>query len=168
MLAYSLGRTLAYLCLGVLAGILAELLRLQPTIWQVWQIIAGVLLILFGLSLMGKIRFLNSVEISLDRFGWFKQTFTRALQTKTAMGFLRLGFLNGFLPCGLAYFFLVTAMSLDSIVEAVVAMGVLGITSSLSLHLLGSGQFRPSQSIRTRLNLLAGGSMILLGLLTFR
>ena len=67
-------------------------------------IFAGIIMLLAGLSLMGKIKFLTIIEHSLSSSKWYKENFRQLLHQQTLFSFFILGMLNGLLPCGLVYF----------------------------------------------------------------
>jgi len=72
-------------------------------------IVAGVFMVLAGLSLIGKVKFLTKFEHSLSSSSWYQSAFRYILKDRSLYSFYLLGLLNGLLPCGLVYFFAVEA-----------------------------------------------------------
>jgi len=86
---------------------------------------------------MGKIRFLTSLESSLGTSPFVKKIFTTLMHSKKIYSFYGLGMLNGFLPCGLVYFFAVSAATSGSVLWGGVTMLIFGLSTVPSL--LGFG-----------------------------
>jgi sulfite exporter TauE/SafE len=104
---------------------------------------------LSGLSLLGKIKFLTLIEHSLSSSQWYQKNFKELLHTKTLFSFYILGMLNGLLPCGLVYFFAVTAASTGSAMYGAFVMLIFGLSTMPALFSLGffvglykNGKFR--------------------------
>jgi sulfite exporter TauE/SafE len=60
-LAYNFGRVTTYTILGAFFGYVGQVLAFTPTTKGILFLITGILMILAGLSLLGKWKFLNSV-----------------------------------------------------------------------------------------------------------
>jgi len=86
---------------------------------------------------MGKIRFLTSLESSLATRPFVKKIFQTLMYSKKIYSFYGLGMLNGFLPCGLVYFFAVSAAASGSVFWGGIIMLIFGLTTIPSL--LGFG-----------------------------
>ncbi len=105
---YHSGRILAYGILGLLFGMLGKGLHLFGT-QQKLSIIIGVLmivLVLIPLHKLGKFRLTQPIFKGIS---WLKETLGASFKKKTPDAFLTIGFLNGFLPCGLVYMALLGA-----------------------------------------------------------
>jgi len=146
---YSLGRVLTYTVLGALFGFLGGVAMFNNLANGSLLILAGLFMILAGLSLGGKIKFLTLIEHSLSSSSWYKKAFRDLLQTKSLFSFFMLGMLNGLLPCGLVYFFAVTAASTGSAFYGALVMLIFGLSTIPSLFSLGffvglykNGKFR--------------------------
>ena len=94
-------------------------------------------MVLMGLSLMGKIKFLTSLESSLAFHPVVKRIFSTLIHSKSWFSFYGLGMLNGFLPCGLVYFFLAMAARSGSALEGGTVMFLFGISTMPVLLGLG-------------------------------
>lgn len=136
-LAYNLGRVTSYTFLGVLFGALGSVVAFSPVMMGYLYFIIGILMVLMGLSLMGKIRFLTSLEASLASHRSIKTLFSKLIQSKSLSSFYGLGMLNGFLPCGLVYFFAASAVATASWFWGGVVMLIFGLSTVPAL--LGFG-----------------------------
>jgi len=166
-LLYSLGRVLTYVILGAMFGFLGGVAMFNNLANGSLLILAGVFMVLAGLSLSGKIKFLTLIEHSVSSATWYKKLFRELLQTKSLTSFFVLGMLNGLLPCGLVYFFAVTAASTASAAYGALVMLIFGLSTIPALFSLGyfvglykNGKFR---NIMIRL---AAISVILFGIYT--
>lgn len=145
-LSYSLGRVTTYTALGVFFGGLGQVISMSHIGNGVLLIVAGVIMLLSGLSLLGKLRFLNLIEYSTSKSGWYQRNFKRLIHSKSLYSFFALGMLNGLLPCGFVYFFAVTAASTGSALWGGVVMFIFGLSTIPALFSLGffTGLFKLS------------------------
>ena len=146
---YSLGRVFTYVILGAMFGFLGGVAMFNNLANGSLLILAGVFMIFAGLSLAGKIKFLSLIEHSFSTAPWYQKLFRELLKTKSLYSFFMLGMLNGLLPCGLVYFFAVTAASTGSAFYGALVMLIFGLSTIPSLFSLGffvglykSGKFR--------------------------
>lgn len=126
-LFYNLGRVSTYTLLGAAFGLFGSLWNISPLVRAIMFAIAGVMMILMGLSFAGKLKFLTSIEYPITRQAWFKKIFTSQLKSATPMSFYTLGLLNGLFPCGLVYTMLVTAATTQSALWGAIVMAIFGI-----------------------------------------
>ena len=138
-LAYNLGRITSYVIIGVIFGALGSIFIWNKIAMGSFYIVIGIFMILMGYSLMGKIRFLTSIESSLATSSFVKKAFSKLIHSKSLTSFFLLGMLNGFLPCGLVYFFAATAASTTSPFWGGVVMLIFGLSTIPAL--LGFGLF---------------------------
>ncbi|WP_457595998.1 sulfite exporter TauE/SafE family protein [Hydrogenimonas sp.] len=136
-LLYSLGRITTYTVMGALFGYLGSVATFSGYGVAALFIFAGVVMILTGLSLMGKLRFLTAVEHSLMASRWYRETFQELMGSGSLFSFYLLGLLNGLLPCGFVYFFAVTAASTMSPFWGAVVMLVFGLSTVPAMFGLG-------------------------------
>jgi sulfite exporter TauE/SafE len=130
-------------------------------------ILAGVFMIMAGLSIAGKWKFLTYLEHSFSRSGWYQKVFREVLQSQSLYSFYTLGLLNGLLPCGLVYFFAVTAASTGSAFWGAMVMLIFGLSTIPSLFGLGffTSIFTHTTLRKTMMNL-AAIVVVLFGLYT--
>ena len=137
-LSYGLGRVTTYTLIGLLLGWLGGMIAFSATTNALLYTIAGIAMVLTGLSLIGKIRFLTLIEHSVSGAAWYKNLFRSLLGSKSLGSFFALGMLNGLLPCGFVYFFAITAASTASPAWGAIVMAVFGLATVPALFLLGS------------------------------
>lgn len=136
-LLYNSGRISSYVILGALFGAFGSLWEATPLLRAIMFTFAGVMMILMGLSLTGKLRFLNSIEYNLTQKSWYKRLFQKLITGNTKSSFYFLGMLNGFFPCGLVYGALVWAMATGSILGGAVVMLLFGLSTVPALFSFG-------------------------------
>lgn len=124
---YHIGRLLAYAIIGLCFGLIGKSLYLFG-IQQQLSIVIGVLMIVVVLI---PVQTFNKYNLSKPLYriiSKVKSSLGKALKKKTADTFLTIGFLNGFLPCGLVYMAVFASLTMSSAIE-----------SSLYMMLFGSG-----------------------------
>ena len=166
-LIYSLGRITTYTAIGAIFGAIGGVLSFNNIAIATLTILAGIFMLLAGLSLIGKLNFLTKLEHSFSKASWYQKLFREIIQSKSLSSFYLLGLLNGLLPCGLVYFFAVTAASTGSPLWGAIVMFIFGLSTIPSLFTLGffAGIFTKS-SIRKTMMSLASIIVILYGLYT--
>jgi len=166
---YSSGRILTYTILGAMFGFLGGVAMFNNLANGLLLIFAGLFMVLAGLSLSGKIKFLTILEHSFSSNSYFTKLFKQLLQTKSLFSFFVLGMLNGLLPCGLVYFFAITAASTASVIYGALVMFIFGLSTTPALFSLGFfvGLYKNSK-FRNIMIRLAAISVILFGIYTIR
>jgi sulfite exporter TauE/SafE len=140
-LAYNFGRIVSYALAGALVGAVGGLgLAFGPlaSTQLAFYVLANMMLVALGIYLMGFTRILGFAE----RFGqglWRRlQPLTaRFLPARTIGQAFPLGMLWGWLPCGLVYSVLTTALVSGSAVRGAMAMLVFGLGTLPNLLLAG-------------------------------
>ena len=136
-LLYSFGRVLTYSVLGAMFGFLGGVATFSNNANGGLLIFAGVIMILAGLSLMGKIKFLTIIEHSFSSSNIYKTAFKSVLHSKSNLSFFILGMLNGLLPCGFVYFFAITAASTADPLYGAMVMATFGMSTIPAMFGLG-------------------------------
>ena len=136
-LAYNLGRVTTYVFLGAIFGAIGGVVSFSNVAIATLTIIAGIFMILTGIFLLGKLNFLTKLEHSFFKSKWYQESFREAIKSKSLYSFFFLGLLNGLLPCGLVYFFAVTAASTGSAFWGAIVMLIFGLSTIPSLFTLG-------------------------------
>ncbi len=164
---YSMGRISTYVILGAMFGFIGGVAMFNNVANGSLLLLAGTFMILTGLSLSGKIKFLTLIEHSVSKSSWYHRQFKALLQTKTLTSFFILGMLNGLLPCGLVYFFAVAAASTGSASYGALVMLIFGLSTVPALFSLGFfvGLFKKS-GFRNTMIKLASVSVIVFGIYT--
>lgn len=132
-----MGRISAYSFLGALFGFLGGIVSFSAQGSGYFYFATGILMVLMGLSLMGKIKFLTSLESSIAFKPSVKAIFSKLIHARTIGSFYGLGILNGFLPCGLVYFFLASAALSGSALHGAFIMLLFGLSTIPALLGLG-------------------------------
>ncbi len=166
-LLYNLGRITTYVALGAAVGFIGSMFSLDNTLKAALFIIAGILMILAGLSLFGKIKFLNYLEVSLQNTKWYQNNFQQALNLKTPLSLYMLGILNGLLPCGFVYAFLFSAAGFGSALYGALIMLSFGLGTMPALFIFGllANTILAKQSFRKIAMILASIAIIVFGAL---
>lgn len=166
---YSAGRVTTYTILGAIFGFLGGVATFNNLTNGLMLIFAGVFMILAGLSLSGIIKFLTLLEHSFANNSWYAKLFRELLQTKSLLSFFMLGMLNGLLPCGLVYFFAITAASTASPLYGALVMFIFGISTIPALFSLGFfvGLYKNGK-LRNLMMKLAAVAVVIFGIYTIR
>jgi len=136
-LAYNFGRVTTYAILGAIFGYVGQVLAFTPTTKGILFTITGLLMILAGLSLLGKVKFLNSAEWSVSKYAWYQKSFKKLMSTSSYGSFYLLGLLNGIIPCGLVYSFAIFAASTADPLSGAIVMATFGLATIPALFFLG-------------------------------
>ena len=144
VLAFNAGRIGSYLIAGALAGVLGNIpAMMNIAILQrgaYW--LANLMLVALGLTLMNTWQGLSRVE-SLGQWAWrrLQPLIRRCLPVETTWQALALGGLWGWVPCGMVYSVLMTAMLTGSALQGasvMLAFGVGTLPLLFSMGMLGS------------------------------
>ena len=166
-LLYNFGRVLTYTILGAIFGAIGGVATFSNTANGTLLIIAGIVMIFAGLSLMGKIKFLTIIEHSISSSNFYKKSFQKILHSKSNMSFFVLGMLNGLLPCGFVYFFAITAASTASPFYGALVMFIFGVSTIPAMFSLGFlSSLASATSFRNMMMSLSSVAVILYGLFT--
>ncbi|WP_400079814.1 sulfite exporter TauE/SafE family protein [Winogradskyella sp. R77965] len=123
---YHFGRLLAYSLIGLVFGLVGKSLYLFG-IQQQLSIAIGILMIILVLipyKTIGKYNLSQPLNKLISKV---KSNLGQALKKKTADTFLTIGFLNGFLPCGLVYMAVFGAVATGSLLEGSLYMVLFGL-----------------------------------------
>lgn len=141
-LAYNAGRIASYTLAGALAGLLSRggflLLQEQWAARVGLFVLANLMLLAMGLYLMGITRFLTPLEQAGQGLWQRLQPLTRRfLPVRSPMQAFPLGLLWGWLPCGLVYSALATALTTGSASNGALVMLAFGLGTLPNLLLAG-------------------------------
>jgi sulfite exporter TauE/SafE len=165
-LAYNFGRMLTYCVLGVVFGLVGRTLVLAGV--QRWASIALGIALLLGLISSRKLAVWQPVTALIGRL---KSSMAALLNQRSHIAVMSLGFLNGFLPCGLVYVACAGASTAGSVASGMLYMAAFGLgTFPMMLGIGLSGQLMPT-GVRLQLRkaipvcvFLLGSLLILRGL----
>jgi sulfite exporter TauE/SafE len=140
-LAYSVGRIASYVAAGALVGLLGSAAFLSDTLYPLQQglyVLAQIVLILLGLYLAG----LDQSVLLLERAGsvlWrrVQPLLARVMPIQTLPQAIFAGALWGWLPCGLVYSVLVSALAAGGAGRGALLMLAFGLGTLPNLLLMG-------------------------------
>jgi hypothetical protein len=166
-LLYSFGRVFTYSILGAMFGALGGVVTFSNNANGALLIFAGIAMVLAGLSLLGKIKFLTLIEHSFSSSSLYKNAFKKVLNSKSNLSFFILGMLNGLLPCGFVYFFAITAASTADPFYGAMVMAIFGLSTIPAMFGLGFlASLTSATSLRNMMMSLASVAVILYGTYT--
>jgi sulfite exporter TauE/SafE len=161
---YHFGRLLAYCLIGLVFGFLGKSLYIFG-IQQQLSIIIGILMILVVILPHNTIGKYNLSKPLYNLISKVKSSLGKALKKKTADTFLTIGFLNGFLPCGLVYMAVFGSIATGSLVEGSLYMVIFGLgTIPLMTSAIYLGKFLNS-TIKQRIQKAIPVFVVLIGVL---
>ena len=123
---YHLGRLLAYGMIGLFFGLIGKSLYIFG-IQQQLSIIIGVIMIvmvLIPVQIINKYKVFQPIYKLISKV---KSALGKSLKKKTADTFLTIGFLNGFLPCGLVYMAVFASVTTQQAVMGSLYMFLFGL-----------------------------------------
>lgn len=122
---YHIGRLLSYSIIGLIFGLVGKGLYIFG-LQQQLSIVIGALMILVVLIPYQTFNKYNFSKPLYKIISKVKTALGKALQKKTPDTFLTIGFLNGFLPCGLVYMAVFASMATASATEGALYMILFG------------------------------------------
>ncbi|WP_229203979.1 sulfite exporter TauE/SafE family protein [Campylobacter anatolicus] len=125
---YHIFRILAYILIGAVCGAFGGIIALSSNSRAVLFFIVGIVLIVIGVALWIRGELLKFIEN--DKFSKFITSLALKISKKSSiLNFLALGFLNGFLPCGVVYYFAAMAITSQSALLGASIMAVFGLST---------------------------------------
>jgi sulfite exporter TauE/SafE len=165
---FHLGKGVTYVILGGVAGLAGA--ALVHAAWfgaaqAVLAVVAGVLMVLAGLQLMGRLK-----DLPLGRLFGPGSPYARAMHSvvnlRGPLAPFLLGSLTGILPCPLVYAFLAAAAATGSVLGAMGTMALLALCSLPALALVATTGAALAPTFRVRFVRVAGVVVLLLGVVT--
>lgn len=164
-LAYNAGRIFSYAAAGMAAGALGGASLALQNQWPVRTglfVLANLMLVALGFYLLGVTRFLAPVEGLGQRLWRHVQPLGRRfLPARTVAQAFPLGLVWGWLPCGLVYSALATALSAGSSGRGALMMLAFGLGTLPNLLLAGMVLGRLQDWVRRPLVRRASGLLVL-------
>ena len=123
---YHFGRLLAYGVIGVVFGILGKGFYAFGFQQQL-SVVVGILMILFVVipqQTLNRFHFSKPIYKVISKIKW---ALGNALKKKSNDAFLTIGFLNGFLPCGLVYMAIFASVAVGNALNGALYMAVFGL-----------------------------------------
>jgi len=161
---YHFGRIFSYALLGMVFGLVGKSLNLFGMQQQL-SIIIGLLMILVVLIPQKTFNKYNFSRPLYRIIGKVKSSLGRELKKKSPDTFLTIGFLNGFLPCGLVYMAIFGAIASGNALQGSLYMAFFGLgTVPLMTSAIYLGNFLNAQ-VRQRIRRAIPVFVILIGCL---
>ena len=161
-LAYNVGRISSYMLAGLIAGLLGQAAGNLMPLQQGLYLFASLMLIALGLYLLGATQVLAPVERGGQALWKRIQPLTkRFLPVRGMAQALPLGLLWGWLPCGLVYSALTTALASGSADKGALLMLAFGIGTLPNLLLAGLLLARFRRFAQARATRVVSGVLVL-------
>lgn len=161
-LAYNFGRIISYAAAGLLAGLLGQLAGSVLPLQRGLYLFASLMLVAMGIYLLGLTQSLAWLERGGQRLWRYIQPLTgRFLPVRGIAQALPLGLLWGWLPCGLVYSALTTALASGSAVKGALLMLAFGLGTLPNLLLAGLLLTRFRRFAQARVTRMVSGLLVL-------
>lgn len=136
--AYQISRIFGYIVLGLLFGFLGSAIIFSSTAKGYIFFLLGIFLVVLGIALIKRGKLLSFIENDTFAKKLIIPKFKELIKKDSLVSFMMLGFLNGFLPCGVVYYFLALSLSSRSALHGSIIMLIFGL-STLPVMLFFSG-----------------------------
>lgn len=161
---YHLGRILAYSLIGLFFGLVGKSLYIFG-LQQQLSILIGILMIVVVLIPTKTFNNYNFSKPIYKIIFKVKSSLGQTLKKKTADTLLTIGFLNGFLPCGLVYMAVFASLAMNSALQGSFYMALFGLgTIPLMTSAIYLGKFLNS-SVKQRIQKAIPVFVVIIGLL---
>lgn len=161
---YHFGRILAYSIIGAFFGLVGKSLYIFG-LQQQLSIFIGILMIIVVLIPTKTFNRYNFSKPLYKLISKVKSSLGKALKKKTVDTFLTIGFLNGFLPCGLVYMAVFASLAMDSALKGSLYMALFGIgTIPLMTSAIYLGKFLNTR-VKQRIQKAIPVFVVIIGLL---
>lgn len=164
-LQYNLGRLISYSAIGAVLGGFGSFFGINPTFTGVITLLAGIFMVLMGLSLLTNFTWLEKIKLrtpsSIARFLYNQK------HTKKPKGPFLIGILNGFMPCGPLQAIQLYALASGSIISGALSMGIFALGTAPLMFGFGSFISLVSQDRIKQIMKFSGAIVMVLGLLMF-
>lgn len=171
LLGYNIGRISGYVVAGAIVGFLGsslvDLTGIQNT-KQILSVVASLFMIALGLYLAGFWKSFNRLESVGSQLWKIIQPFTkRFIPVTNFQQAVPLGFLWGWLPCGLVYTALIWTLSSGGAVEGALIMLAFGLGTLPNLLVMGALATQLDRWVKNpRVRMVAGLLVALMGVVT--
>lgn len=122
---YNIGRLISYTIIGGILGGIGVFFGINPTFTGVIILIAGVFMLLMGISFMANIRLLEKIKIRTPKA--IAKYLYNQKHSKKPKGPFIVGLLNGFMPCGPLQAMQLYALASGSVLRGSISMAIYAI-----------------------------------------
>jgi sulfite exporter TauE/SafE len=123
---YNFGRVISYSLMGFVFGLLGDRLKLIG-LQQFISVSAGVIILIYALFPQKSEAILLSMPLMKKALGKINQLIAPLFKEKSVFALLKIGILNGFLPCGFVYVGIAGAISTGSPFNGLLFMFLFGL-----------------------------------------
>ena len=164
LIIYHTGRLLAYASIGLLAGFLGKGLQLAG-LQQKISLIFGLLMILVAFYPQLKFFKASAPSFWTRTLNFLKQKMNLYLKKRSFSSFFIMGFLNGYLPCGLVYMALVGALATGDPFKGALFMIFFGLGTTPAMMLITYLQNILTANLRNKIQKIIPYAVALVGIL---
>ena len=165
-LLYSAGRIISYMIIGNILGLLGTAIdsMLALRIQGALEIFAGIIMVIMGIELAGFIPKLNPNTFpGVNPFKKLAGTMFNKVRRDNILG---LGFVLGFIPCGLVYAAGAKAIASDGVINGALIMLAFGLGTIPAMVLTGLVSGSIPKKIQSKIYRIAAILVIILGVMT--
>lgn len=165
---YNLGRLSSYCFIGAICGGIGTFFAITPFSKSIAFIGIGFLVAIMAILFLVAPKFLNCLEPNLQKKGSFASFFQNLLLSHSYKSFYCLGILNGFLPCGIVYYFVLVALASGSVGGGILVMLLFGLCTFMPMLSIGlfSGFILRVRIYQKQIYRISAFLMLLFGLYT--
>jgi sulfite exporter TauE/SafE len=164
-LLYNGGRVVTYTFIGALMGLGGSFVNTAGRIaglQNAVSVLAGLLMVAMGLSIMGVIRYPGRLD---GKAGLFTRAAAPVLESDSPLKYFPLGLLLGFLPCGLSYSIFLGAAATGGLLRGFFLALSFGLATVPALFLFGLTVGYLSTRVRGALYRAGGATVVIMGLI---
>lgn len=165
-LSYNLGRILAYCLIGAAMGAMgsfAETATYMKGFQGMILLLASIIMVLAGFGMLGLTRMPTPDWLNLSNYSPFRNMVRKMSRPGLTGAIFPLGFLLGFLPCGLVYTLAIRASTGGSAIEGGLIMAAFGLGTLPAMMGFGFLSRILTSRQRGRIYYLAAVPVILMG-----
>lgn len=134
---YGFGRITTYMIIGAISAFLGSGISASQSTKGGFFIIIGFVMMLFGILFLLSPKALAFFEINIANNRIFKKLFSYFLNKNNLSSLYLLGLLNGAIPCGIVYFFALSASVSGGVLNGAIVMLVFGMATLVPMVLFG-------------------------------
>ncbi|WP_291952475.1 sulfite exporter TauE/SafE family protein [Campylobacter sp.] len=131
--SYHISRIIAYVCLGIFFGYFGTLFSFSEFMKGMMFFCIGIFMIFLAFALIFRGKLLFFIEYSFVFDYIIKKSIKKIIHYKSLKGTIFLGFLNGFVPCGLVYFYVAFGATLQNVLDSAFIMLLFGLSTLPSM-----------------------------------
>ena len=169
-LIYSTGGVTTYTFLGAMVGYAGFRLGGASSFYssaQRWLSVgAGLLMVLIGLTALGFFRLRPFASLGVERL--LAPAYSCLLSVRRPHEYFFAGLANGFLPCGLLYAVLATALASGSVFQGAAIMLIFGLGTIPAMVAVGCGTHLLGHTMRLRVHRMAAVLVLAVGGVTIQ